>query len=290
MEGQVYLCSWKKEKNGYSIWLKDKSDVRVSSSTFQKARDLMFEKLLWVYDDGEAVLNFDKAEPKSAFPIEYSQPEIYSIAGNVGVSCDRYIPNLYSEGYCKHCKREMGERTEQPFSVNKLPSTSNGAVPNDYNSIYSEDFLSLFSSDELKNIAFREVVSREKSKRKFFELIGPAITEEVAAKRFPGIEVTLCPECGKIGYYHLHNGKLYFFISRSMLPQKIPNLFVMGSYQSLRLCITGKRWREIQTKKGAKGIVADRIGVIANDDDVVPREKILESFKEKVQIIEQIKW
>jgi len=92
---------------------------------------------------------------------------------------------------CNLCKRELGERTDQPLIVNELPVGLNGGLPSEYNPIFSKEFLDLFSLDEIRNIVFREVISRKKSKKLFFELIGPPITEEIGVKSFPGKKVKL---------------------------------------------------------------------------------------------------
>ncbi len=272
MEGLIYNCSWKKEKGKYTIWDIDNTNLNTSSSIFEDALDSMREKILCEYGDGEAQINFDKSLPKNLFPVKYSYPEIYRIAGNDGVdNVETFQPDIYTKDYCMHCNIGLGERTKKQLILPSLPRTSNGAILSGYNNIFSEDFLELFTSDELDNINFLEVKSIKKSKRIFYELIGPSITDYIGVKSFQGKKIYICPSCGKIGFLYTYKSNFYWFISRAMLPDKIPNLFVIGRY-NLGLCIIGKRWREIQSKKGAKGIVAEQIGIVKENDEIVLRE------------------
>jgi hypothetical protein len=74
---------------------------------------------------------------------------------------------------------------------------------------------------------------------------------------------------------------MFNFIAESDIPYPFPNVFVIGHHHRLRLCLSGKRWREIQGKKGTVNMIGTQIGIV-KDDDVI-RSPTIDGLKSGIE-------
>jgi len=83
MEHDVYICKWAKTTNGYRLWVKGKPNVSVEGSAdITELSNRLCERIIETRGAYQAVLEFDKPFPKSAFDARYSKPEIYAVLGD----------------------------------------------------------------------------------------------------------------------------------------------------------------------------------------------------------------
>lgn len=267
IEGNVYLCDWAKRGKKFLITLQQDSNISVAGQDFDEAEEMMWELLCEKFGDGEAVVEYVKPLPKSAFQKKYGIPEILSVSGNGGHG------RLLNEGevlisrICEVCKRTLSQRTKAIAEWDYLPN-SDGAVSfkTGIGDIYSEDFLSLFSDEEKSNLSLIPVRGPEKTRKRFFELLpGNPKANYVGVPRFPGLLNKRCETCKSFRFTYLHNNDLFQFIARRDLPEKISGLFVIGDSKSVNLCMTRERYQKIVGKKGTKDIMSRQIWVVPDN-------------------------
>src|SRR5258706_12394453 len=151
MEGNIYLCCWKKGPGHYKLWLKKHPDVTVAGESFQSAEEKMWELICLRLGDGEAVLEFDPPPPVNSLIQGYETPAIVSVSGNDTVDAPRQTMGLFIKDYCPTCTRAWGERTKTELEVGSLPSKSDGAICMSIpglGNIFSQPFLLLWSDRE----------------------------------------------------------------------------------------------------------------------------------------------
>jgi hypothetical protein len=273
MEGQVYTCQWKKDVNGFKLWLKGRPAISATDETFQGAEEKMWEMICLDSGDGEAVLSYTQPPPVDDFLRPYESPHIVSISGNDTVYTPRDVLGLFEHDYCPLCTRAWGARTSAELEVESLPSKSDGAVCISIpymGKMFSEVFLSLLTDDERKPFRMIRVMSKQPSRRVFFELIGTPITQFVGLSGLPGMSKYSCDSCGYVPQCHIFKNKVYSFVVGEDLPNPIPTIFSVGR-GGRNLCMTGERWQEIRGKPGTRNLVAERIYVIPKRKALLPQ-------------------
>jgi len=266
MEGNVYICHWKKSKNLYKLWLKDHVEISVSDESFREAEEKMWELICLRFGDGEGVLEFNPAPPVNSLLEAYQSPEIVSVSGNDTVDAYRLTRGLFENDYCPSCTRAWGERTNVELDVESLPTKSDGAICMSIPGlgyIFSEAFLHLLHEHEKGQFRFLRVKSKRPNRREFFELVGRPIADFVGVSGFPDErpQGLLCNQCGYVSESHLFKNEIYNFITLEDLPTPVPSVFSIGRRGS-KLCMTAKRWNEIRGCASARNIVASRIYVV----------------------------
>jgi hypothetical protein len=264
MEGNVYVCTWKKSKKQYVFALKNYPKIAASDESFSCAEEKIWELICLELGDGEAVLEFEPSPPVESFLKGYDSPAIVSVSGNDTVDTWRLTPGLFEKDYCPVCTRAWGERTNTDLEVESLPSKSDGAccmsIPA-LGRIFSENFLSLLTKSERSRLRFQSVKAKKPSKRQFFELVANPIVKFVGLSGLPGFNRSPCGNCGYQPQSHLFENKIYQFVVFEDLPKPIPTVFALG-HRGSDLCMTAKRWQELRGKPGTKNLVASSIFVI----------------------------
>lgn len=265
MEGNVYYCIWEKKDEQVFIHLADDKSITVKGENFINAQELMYDKILDVFGDGEAVLNYENKTPNVLYPIQYVCKEIFAISGNDGAELKNNKDEYYDDVFCSNCDKPIGIRNEKPLVFKTVPQKSDGAVVSGVNNIYSENFLKIFSEEELENVKFREVIIETKAKQKFYELLGPSVTNMVPVKGLKDFNGFECSKCKKKSSFYLNSKGVQQYILKSEVPKEV-DVFVVGEDDSLQLCVIGKRWRKILKSNKVKNIAAGQIGVINSVD------------------------
>lgn len=290
MEHGVYICSWSRSTDGYTLWVKSRPHVRASAPTYVEAEERLIKAIQDAGGAMQAVMEFDPPLTKSALEEKYSSPEIYLICGDDRFQTDAprwrwsessqevderlcWLDAFYDKPVCRKCKYTSGRRNDKPVTLTYAPSKYDGAFgrfgtdggPN--HQLLSEEFLALLTPSEKRSLAFQPTT--RKRGRKFFELVGPEGPPHVAVA---GIKISgwRCTQCDHRTWGYWVEGMMAInsFIARSDLSTPSGDLFTVGTFPEIQLAVTARRWSELLGKKGTRGFASRQLGV-APDHEVV---------------------
>ncbi|MGD0552525.1 MAG: hypothetical protein ABSB25_07715 [Sedimentisphaerales bacterium] len=304
MAGNVFVCKWERIGQQWHVWVKGKPKLSGWGETLDAAK-LQLEQEIW----GDAkngddviptVMEFDPPLPVSERTKRFFIPEIYYVYGDeifsllggyflygqVDAITMEYANSLYEGGICKVCMRGIGKRTEVEFKTELKIGDSDGLFLR-HSQIhasawfFSDRFISLLTNEERKRLKFRECQVKRKGKRKYYELVGNSIANNVGVKGFDagGHE---CAKCGNRGFSITEldlDFSMQNFICRADLPDPLPSCFAVNIDDVIYLCLARERWDQIRGNKNAKGIISEPIGVV--DEELCERHPRLQtSIKE----------
>jgi hypothetical protein len=302
--GHVFICKWKKTGLQWHIWVKGKPKLFGKGETLDAAQshlqDAIWDSAENVDDVTPTVMEFDPPLPTSERMKKFFTPQICTVYGdgrydlltggfpygNADTASIEYVNSLYEKGICKTCGYGIGKRTNVEFRAEFYDGSYDGlwlfhtqVQARAY--FFSDRFISLLTSEELKRLEFLGCQTKRKGKRKYFELRGNSIANNVGIKGFDA-EGQECTECGQRHFYIKEaclNDPMQDFICRSDLPNPLPSCFVVNINNKPTLCMTQERFGQIRGDKNAKGIISERLGII--DDKLCERHPRLQtSFRE----------
>lgn len=275
MEGNTYPARWKKQGDKFLVYLDDDKTVKGSDIDFETACEDLCLEICDRYADGEAVLSFLREPPQPSGVSKYANPALVTLSWNEAAEGEAWQDGLFEGGYCKACRGGIGERTSTSLTAKTFPKGNIG----DFNQVMysplllSEDFLSLFSDSERESFGLIEVISTRKRKNRFFEVNGAAVLKQVGVKggKYYSLSSWECQSCGYKSFSCTHpdmpdNYKYSDFCSKSDLPSDLSNAFVIEDNIGRKMiCMSLKKWKKINNHKNAKGVSADRIYVLPED-------------------------
>lgn len=149
--------------------------------------------------------------------------------------------------------------------------------------IFSGNFLDLLSEGERSHLDIREIQQTRKTRKKYFELVGPSGSPTVALS---GVEMGgwQCEKCGyKTFGYQAEDSAISDFVSMDDLPSPLPDVFTVGTAPEIMLCMTGERWASIVGQKGTRGITSSPLGVapaskVIRNPELVTRQELDRRF------------
>lgn len=295
MEHAVYICSWSRSADGFTLWVKSQPDVRASGPTYAQAEERLIEAIQDAGGAMQAVMEFDPPLPKSSLEEKYTSPEIFLICGDDRFETDaprwryseteqeveerlRWLDQFYDEPVCRKCKYTLGRRNERLVTLTYAPSKYDGAFgrfgtdggPNHL--VFSEEFLAVLTPEEKHQLQFQPTT--RKRGRKFLELIGPEGPPHVAVG---GMKISgwRCAECDHHvwGYNRVEGMAITSYVARSDLPTPLDGVFTIGAYPEIELAVTASRWKKLLGQKGTRGFASRRIGVVP-DHEVLRRPEL----------------
>jgi hypothetical protein len=268
MEGNVYLCRWKKIKNGFSAWLNSDPSVSVTGAEFEQVAEDLSDAICGKTGDGEAIIEFTPPVPSGGHFARWMQPLILSLGFNQRVETNIRQPGMYTGGVCSRCGTARGTRTKVPIRIFTKISGNIAASINSAPAIrlISEEFLGLLRPEESALLEFRSTDNATGQDRQFYELAGRSIAPWVSfhGARLHPITSWRCPDCNHQRLWPSHpEVAVYGFLCRSDLPTPAPSCFVAGTeLDRLDLCMTQTRWKEIAGKKATTGFATSPIGLV----------------------------
>lgn len=275
-EGNVYLCD-KKERNGkYFLTLFDNKNIKSSGEDLEWCKvEICSEIILW-NGDGEAVLEFPPEKSKK-MPTGI---DLYRILGyNEGVDILN-TNHPFSNGRCRKCLYELGERTDELLNLEWKPKNVIVSIDrrarkdeNDYARIfkqiiiYHKKFIDLFTEKE-KNIFTTKSVLIKGKKSDYIELIAKNIILQSGHKRakYPISfhQSWRCSECKREQFtvsIEPYNYKYSFLDPKTI--RNNPTIFFLNHGMHTLLTIRNDRWSELfKHKKEIKGIVTNPVIVL----------------------------
>jgi hypothetical protein len=302
MEHGVYICSWSRSSEGYTLWVKSRPHVRASAATYAEAEESLIEA---IHDAGgamQAVMEFDPPLPQSILEQKYSSPEIYLIGGDDRFETDApcrkcfesareievrlcWLDAFYDKPVCRKCKFTSGRRNDRPMPLKHAPSKYDGAFGRlgsdggPTHQIVSEEFLALLTPDERHSLRFQPTT--RKRGRRFFELVGPEGPPQVAVAdvKISGWRCTHCDH--RTWGYWVEGMEIHAFVARSDLLVSSGGVFTVGTFPEITLAVTAPRWKELLGRKGTRGFASRVLGVVP-DHEVVRRPE-LATLEEQLQ-------
>jgi len=293
METRVYLCAWRRSKDGWTLWVKSRPKLRGIGLNYDDAEaDLMQA----IHDAGgamHAVLEYDRPVPKSGLDAKYSNPELYLITGDDNFETN--APNrqpfesnedretrfcwhdaFYVDPICRKCEKATSQRSKLPLTLASAPRRNDGAFGyvghcTAMHHVVSEEFLALLTLDEKRGLDF--LTTKSAGRRRFFELIGPEGPSPVAVA---GLKLNgwRCDQCGYRAWGYWVDGlSISTFVARSDLPARTNGVFTVGVYPDITLAVTAARWKELIGRKGTRGLVSSPLGVVS-DAEVVRQPEL----------------
>lgn len=275
MEGSTYSARWKKQGEKFLVYLDKDKTVRGLDIDFDTACEELCLGICDRYADGEAVLNFLREPPQPTGVSKYANPALVSLSWNETAEGEKWQEGLFEGGYCEACRGGIGKRSSKSIIVESLPRGNIG----DFNQVMfsplllSEDFLSLFSESEIESFGLIEVITTKKRKKKFYEVNGEAVLKQVGVKggKYNSLVSWQCPSCGHKSFSCTHpempdNYKYTDFISKSDLPSDLNKAFIIEDNLGRKvICMSLKQWKKVNNHKNAKGVSADRVYVLPEE-------------------------
>lgn len=315
-EHHVIPCKWKRRLQGYRLWVKGRPDVFGEADTFEDAEEALTKAIWEAADDLDAVIPtmpvYDPPLPAPAVAERYLQPELYLVSGDGIFELDlpertgrddpesradrktrvcAQLAGLYSGGFCRACHHGIGRRTEQKARVRCGDTGYDGGylrvctgIIGSYGRVYSDRFLALLQREELDRLEFQPVeLLAYRGSRKFYELVAEPDATFVGVNGFDagGWE---CATCGRrvlaVSEPTLQEPDfaLTHFVGRGQLPDPLPSCLVVGDTTHPELCFTRQRWDQLRGQQGVKGIIAEPLGVVP-DDNVDPHPRLHQAFR-----------
>lgn len=293
----VILCKWKKQPEGYRLWVKGRPSIFGEGDTLEEARESLTHAVWQAAEDMDAVeapvFVYEPSLPPSAATERFLHPELYLVRGDepfvIGVRDEdegmsrearrewlaKHMDSLYEGGVCRTCDHGIGARTREPVRIGDYESGSDGGFirppslfARAYGYVYSDRFLSLLSPEESGRLSFQHVKVAEKTgRREYYELVSTPDATFVGVRGLDA-EGSECRACGHVSvcFRQEPTVDLLWFVCRPDLPDPLPTCFVVGYNDEPYVCFTRQRWEEIRGRPGTKGMVPARVGVVSEDE------------------------
>lgn len=294
MEHGVYICSWSRSGDGFTLWVTSRPQIRAAGPTYAEAEERLIEAIQDAGGAMHAVFEFDPPLPKSALEEKYASPAILLICGDDRFEADapngkpfefrheveerlRWLDAFYTKPVCRKCKYTTGRRSDKPITLRYAAGRYDGAfggLGNDggpRHQIVSEEFLALLTPGEKRRLEFQPTI--RKGRKKFYELIGPEGPPQVA---IAGMKISgwRCAQCDHRTWgYWIEGSTIHSFIASTDLPADMPGVFTVGTFPEIELAATESRWRELLGHKGTRGFASGMLGV-APAHEVVRRPEL----------------
>jgi len=287
VEYGIYICGWAEIADGFEVWVRSRPHVRARGKTQLEAGEALTVAIATAGGAHFAVLEFVPPLPQSEFDKKYSSPELYQVGGDDSFSTNRprRIPfetdeertlrwSWYDEFFvapcCTTCRQPGGPRSERVLVLTDASIKYDAGVVHLTGPslrVFSENFLALLSKEERQRLQFRLVKRPRRSRKQFFELIGPSGPPQVAVA---GREVQgwQCVSCGARCFGHAYSPDISIgdCIARADLPRPLPSVFTIGTQPDVSLCVTAQRWASLVGQPGTRGCLSRLVGVIPDED------------------------
>ena len=179
IEGNIFVCSWKRTDPGYRVWVKGRHKLAADGATFDAADQALTRVIGLATGDGESVHEYVPPAPVEGAISAVEQGRVWEL-GIQGAADMVDATGLFEGGLCTNCLMPRGPRTGAPLAVStiesrvqastvSLPRMSPGVGP--VLSIYSDEFLAQLTLEERRQFEWRPIVPAKRETREFFELV-----------------------------------------------------------------------------------------------------------------------
>lgn len=284
MEHAVYLCAWKRTRSRFTLWVHAQPNLRGEGVDYAEAEERLLDAIQTAGGAMQAVLEFDPPLPRSASEARYTQLELLLIGGDDRFEADtprstpfetpqereqrlQYSDRYFQQALCRQCFYTSAPRSERPLSLSYAPARYDGAFgtvghhAGVHIQIVSQEFVDLLTPEETAGLELRPVTHTLRN-RSFYEVLGPGGPRSVAVAGLP-ISGWRCAACGHRTWgYWIKGLTINSFIAADDLPRTLPGVFTIGAPPDVQLVATADRWRELVGRRGTRGFVSRRLGVV----------------------------
>lgn len=264
MENQVYRVSRRRVGTKIELTLRDDPKVKATGATADEAEDELCDLICDKYGDGEPV--FDYFDAKASVPKE----TLWVFRANEGVTTLN-LPELFTDGVCKHCGAGLGARRSDAIRVLKeklkgdVASTDSGPL---LNRIFSKKMMLSLVKLGLKNVNFAPAIDARGAQ--CYELVDLAAKFEwapIVAKRAIRIGAKKCPKCGlrRFSYVDHIEKDIRRFLPAEYFTRNPGEVFVVSSVEPEPVLSSRSR-DEIRKQKDLRGFVWGRVGLAQPDE------------------------
>lgn len=303
MGNHVYICGWSTNNGTFDLWVKAHPNIRGTGESYDHAQEALQDAIVDSGGAKQATFEFVPPLPTSDFDLAYSTPQLYLISGDEGFDADEprsrsfetdaqrcnrltWFDDFFQGGICKDCLGPQGPRSSRRLEISSTGNSYDGgftvfsgAMPR----IFSGNFLDILSEQEKSLLDIREIQQAGKTRKKYFELVGPSGPPTVA---LAGVEVGgwQCEKCGyKTFSYQAEDSAISDFVSMDDLPSPLSEVFTVGIAPKIMLCMTGERWASIVGQIGTSGITSSPLGVapaskVVRNPQLVTRQELDRRF------------
>jgi len=273
-KGDVYYCTWKKTEDGEFVgWEKRRPSLRAESESANELMSSLGEVIGEYYNDHEAAIHFDPPLRSDKDHDELFVDQLVSIGWNASFWFRPSANDAFEGGRCPSCGGGLGPRSSSPLIVDSFGAGSDGAFS--YQSqelpsrnmpgsltVVSDRFLSRLTDYERSTFEARPVTWLENRTHRFFEVIPKSLLPAVAIR---GVDTAgwRCDRCPQRTFAHgIDLGWGVRVVSRVDQRATKSKFFFVGVPTHFKVCIPHARWRELQSKPGARKIVFEPLAVI----------------------------
>jgi hypothetical protein len=275
-EGRVFVCSWRRVRGRFRVWVKRRPRLAATGRTFAQADEALWGVIAEATGDGENDREYDRAPPD-----EQETGPLLGFLSSVFGRGRMEVANpdeLFEAEVCPACGKTTNRRTLAPLLANSIES---GYQAGAAEALYARPdlwyFSQYFSQDFIGLLTRREEV-----------------TVPRAALKGAGIKIDTCAKCGGSGaptYVLLDKQPKWLrmldraptqFVDVADLPQPVPSCFAIGNRERLSLTFTPERWRSLLGRKESQGIGASTVGIVASECvEARPRPRVRGRRKRK---------
>ncbi len=198
MEGRFWHVRWERTRSGYRAWLADRPKIKAAGGTWEETVDAIMERIGY-FGDGEPIMSFDPPEPMEGDDAAHAHPDWLMIGaeGYVNVASDQ--PELFTGGFCEHCRQPIGERTDVPL-IAKGPGHGDFCWPEFFTVAFkavmcSRRLIDALTPDERSRFRWIPVTPAPRTRNHYTECVPARFLAPVAVRGWT-ISGAECPVCG----------------------------------------------------------------------------------------------
>jgi len=268
-EGNVYLCDKKKIRGKYVLELMKNKKIRVEGSDLEGCEIELYDQILQIYGDGEAILEYLPPKSKKMPTGVY----LYSAVGYNDSVTIKNADEIFEGEVCDKCNQYIHcKRTEVPMSIS-IKRKPGKAVLGTYGlrnscEVYSEFFINLLSDEEKQTFETRPVLYKGEATG-YIEIFPKKIISRVGHKGAKEHFGWKCSKCGnrRFSVIHpelYHNHEIFIAPETIDSKSKLPIFITKGDEATM--AFPNERWAELlQHKQESKGANSHPVVVLESE-------------------------
>ena len=266
-QNSIHECQWKQTAKGFEVWWSGDPSVRGEGKTLFKAEEAFAFALAEATNVYPPLYRYLVPPPADEEFARYQSDWVIVSGTNVILRQDKPFDNLFDGGCCRACGVPRGHRNDQPLRYDYSGSFHEDIIwvihGNTEIQLFSERFLEIGLGVSADNHIVRKATCcKGKPRLNYVEILVKNPPAAVGCESVEPIGRS-CGDCpsrwvaqrGRIGELQ------YFFDVDDMAAIKSGWTPFWNGRRS-EVLVHLDRWRSIQARRGLKGVVGNRVGVL----------------------------